>query len=79
MMWTATITKSRKEARKLMRRAYPDVNWYTHYVHHIDGNPLNNEYYNLKIVPRECHTALHKIQRRKGNSYVHREEICGEV
>lgn len=33
------------------------------YVHHIDGNPLNNDVNNLMWVTREEHEALHKLMR----------------
>ena len=31
-------------------------------VHHIDGNPLNNDINNLIIIDRSAHTKLHWIQ-----------------
>lgn len=32
-------------------------------VHHIDGNPFNNDVSNLMWVTREEHKALHKLMR----------------
>jgi len=37
------------------------------HVHHIDGNPKNNNIYNLKILSREEHVRIHKpaLKNRK--------------
>lgn len=34
-----------------------------HYVHHLDGNPANNDLANLALVPRTDHRALHEAAR----------------
>ena len=58
-----TKRSSRKEANAFMRTLHPEVDWYTHYVHHIDGNPLNNEFSNLKIVSRHEHKKIHALTK----------------
>ena len=32
-------------------------------VHHLDGDPLNNDFDNLKIIPRGEHTSQHVSKR----------------
>jgi len=34
-------------------------------VHHIDGNPLNNDPRNLRPMSRSAHSRLHARERRK--------------
>lgn len=40
-------------------------------VHHIDGNPSNNEISNLELVSRGDHTRTHTIARNKGIISLH--------
>jgi len=36
-------------------------------VHHIDGNPLNNQLHNLKLFPNQAaHMKIHRIARARG-------------
>lgn len=39
----------------------------THYqeIHHVDGNPRNNNIENLKLLCKNCHRKAHKILRGK--------------
>ncbi len=57
---TNTIREYRRDARELMRIQYPNIDWKMYFVHHIDGNPFNNELPNLKIVYKQEHKLLHK-------------------
>ncbi len=36
-----------------------------HYIHHIDGNPLNNDISNLQCVTFRSHGLLHRKMRRE--------------
>lgn len=38
-------------------------------VHHIDGNKLNNDIKNLKIISREEHTSFHQTGLKKKGNY----------
>jgi len=40
-------------------------------VHHVDGNPLNNELHNLKTMRREKHTRYHfqEFRELRGGGY----------
>ena len=64
--------ESRREARLLMRRLHPDVDWHLHLVHHKDENPLNNAIENLEIKGRSKHTQDHnkKPAFEKGRGYL---------
>lgn len=42
-------------------------------VHHMDGNPLNNDIDNLLVLPRELHDLIHEHDYRK---YYDRIAIC---
>ena len=42
-------------------------------VHHMDGNPLNNDIDNLLVLPRELHDFIHEKDYRK---YYDRIAIC---
>lgn len=58
----------RERARKLLEETTPqfcevcgrgpEERWIE--VHHIDGDPFNNELYNLQWLCRGCHTILHR-------------------
>lgn len=50
---------------RIGRRLLPDE-----CVHHIDGNPLNNDSNNLALVTRSGHMRLHRREQRiaKGNA-----------
>jgi hypothetical protein len=58
---------SRREARIKMNyySSENDYSRYTHHVHHIDGNPLNNNISNLKILTVKEHLSLHALHRNK--------------
>ena len=48
-------------------------------VHHLDGNPLNNDPSNLKVIDHKKHTSMHGGQNKK---YYDKEitcPICGNV
>lgn len=38
-------------------------------VHHIDGNPRNNDLNNLQLMTRAAHTSLHRRERAQGESH----------
>jgi hypothetical protein len=64
------ITKS--EGRHRARKMYPCPKGYER--HHIDGNPLNNDPYNIRIVKRKEHLVIDgRIKNlelgRLGNNY----------
>ena len=46
-----------KMEQRLGRRLLPDE-----HIHHIDGNPLNNDENNLALVTRSGHARLHRLQ-----------------
>ena len=49
-----------KKARKIMKNLYPEVDWNIYMVHHIDGDPTNNDQNNLEIVTRKGHYMVHR-------------------
>lgn len=51
----------RKRARKKMKKIFPEKYPDGFEVHHIDGNPNNNDINNLALVERSAHVNLHKI------------------
>jgi len=46
---------------------------FSEYVHHKDGNPLNNEKENLEIIPASKHQSLHNKGKRLSKE--HRQKI----
>ena len=46
------------------RRLNPDE-----VVHHIDGNPRNNDISNLQLMTRSNHTRLHRLEQSKGANH----------
>lgn len=42
-------------------------------IHHVDGNPTNNEIDNLLVLPRNLHDIMHRKDRVK---YRDKEMIC---
>lgn len=58
------IVKARKEAREVMHYyENPDWNRRTHAVHHLDGDPLNNDSVNLLVVTIPEHRLIHTLQQ----------------
>jgi hypothetical protein len=56
---------ARKKARMIMEESgeLHKYNKYTHYVHHVDGNPLNNNPSNLKVVKKHDHKRIHSNKK----------------
>jgi DNA-binding transcriptional regulator YiaG len=54
----SAITYSRMKARKKIKEIYPDIKRNQH-VHHIDGNPLNNDIDNLCVMSASEHVGFH--------------------
>lgn len=50
--------RSRQIARAKVKELYPDLPRHK-VVHHVDGNPFNNEMYNLTVMLNRNHTSLH--------------------
>lgn len=42
-------------------------------VHHIDGNPLNNELDNLALVTKRGHKTIHALQKQEPQMYLLRK------
>ena len=65
---TITLTKNGKRYKKIIARlvaeAFIPNPENKPEVHHIDGNPRNNNVKNLRWVTKEEHNALHKCMRR---------------
>ena len=47
-------------------------------VHHIDGNPLNNDIDNLVVLPRELHDFVHEKDYRKYYDIIAICDYCGK-
>lgn len=60
-------------AKELGRELLP-----TEEVHHIDGNPLNNDVNNLQVLTKEEHYMLHAEENRKWHDKIMICPICGE-
>jgi len=63
----AAETRSRRMAREIVKKIHPFIRPDQH-VHHIDGNPLNNDIRNLCVLPNSFHMSFHHVGReyRKG-------------
>ena len=72
----ATDTRFRRNARRIMKTCYPNLDWDLYLVHHIDGDPRNNRLVNLKIVLRREHMGIHHAQEHC--IYCSRELYNGE-
>ena len=59
-----TPVYSRRLARELVKKTHPDIRVDQH-VHHIDGNPLNNNIGNLIILRNSDHIKYHWEINRK--------------
>lgn len=64
--------KSRKEAREKIACLNPEYKKlkYTHLVHHMDKNPLNNSTENLKLIGRSEHANFHKEEIKKARNKI---------
>ena len=47
-------------------------------VHHMDGNPLNNDIDNLLVLPRELHDFIHEKDYRKYYDKIAICDYCGK-
>jgi len=47
-------------------------------VHHMDGNPLNNDIDNLLVLPRELHDLIHEHDYRKYYDKIAVCDYCGK-
>ena len=47
-------------------------------VHHMDGNPLNNNIDNLLVLPRELHDFIHEKDYRKYYDKIAICDYCGK-
>ena len=54
-------TKSKIKARTSMMKSHPEMDWDRLIVHHIDGNPFNNNDSNLCIISRHLHYKIHQF------------------
>lgn len=60
MNWLSSEMKSRRLAREMVKKIHPFIRPDQH-VHHIDGNPFNNNISNLCVLPKGFHASLHKM------------------
>ena len=69
-----TKAQSRVEARKMFKLIKGDIikGWH---IHHIDGNPFNNEIDNLYHCSSEEHSRIHKVQ---GDWFYGLTEVAGK-
>ncbi len=56
-----TAGYSRIKARKIIKDLYPDLPTDEH-VHHIDGNPFNNNINNLCMIKNSDHIKIHWLR-----------------
>lgn len=57
-------TRSRRMAREIVKKVHPFIRPDQH-VHHIDGNPLNNDIRNLCVLPNSFHSSLHNLGAKR--------------
>jgi hypothetical protein len=53
------LNYSRAKARKKFKRYFPNFNLTGVHIHHLDGNPMNNDINNLVPVYKPAHMRLH--------------------
>ena len=79
------LDNARKEARIKMNY-YEDHGRWTHHTHHVDGDPLNNDISNLKIVTIREHINIHRLKKidiepqfGKAGPEDHACQFCGRM
>lgn len=65
---TSNFNKEHRQARKKVELVIGRKLNHLECVHHIDGNPTNNQISNLRIVSRQEHSSLHFAGKRKGKT-----------
>jgi hypothetical protein len=68
---SSKIAYSRQKARAAIKAIFPDLHR-KQLIHHIDGNPLNNDPSNFLIISQENHTSHHMRQYWKNHGQEHR-------
>lgn len=53
------INYSRMKARKKFKKHFPSINLAGIHIHHLDGNPMNNEISNLCPISAKAHLGWH--------------------
>ena len=72
MKLSKSRTASRAEGRSVIKGIYPEIKakgkefWRRHVIHHLDGNPYNNDPNNLIVLTNKDHGRYHKKLREFG-------------
>ena len=62
-----TVAASRKRSRRLKSTSCEACGVPAELsVHHVDGNPMNNDWPNLQTLCLSCHSFWHSVLRRTG-------------